>query len=360
METKKRIFFVVSRMHGGGAQKVVLNILNYMAGATAWEVTLVLFRSQPEDAYLKMLSPQVRLVVLGSGARSGWWKLAKILRRDRPDVVFSTLNYINVSVIMALWTARSRALMISREARPISQTAKPTRLLQRLFYRRIDHAWAITPEIAEELVSLSRMRKGKVFLAPNPLNFSKEQQSLRGSLLPHDPVRILYLGRLIELKRVHLLIESLSRMVDESWELTIVGAGDQEERLKRLVAEKGLSARVHFAGYSSEAPRFMSQSDVFCLPSRFEGFPNVVIEALWYGNVCVANDTLGGGVRYIHSLADAVRVLDFSDADQVVPTLTGLIRDKERLTEDKRRSAEQAEQFHVESFFASHLQPLLP
>ena len=69
METKKRIFFVVSRMHGGGAQKVVLNILNYMAAATTWEVTLVLFRSQPEDAYLRMLSPQVRLLVLGSGAR---------------------------------------------------------------------------------------------------------------------------------------------------------------------------------------------------------------------------------------------------------------------------------------------------
>ena len=99
--------------------------------------------------------------------------LSKILKNHNPDIIFSTLNYINISTLIAVLLSRSKAKLILREAIPLSTVSLQIILLQKLLYFRADRFWAITPVIANELSTKMCINKSKIFTIPNPLEIDK-------------------------------------------------------------------------------------------------------------------------------------------------------------------------------------------
>lgn len=112
--------------------------------------------------------------------------------------------------------------------------------------------------------------------------------------------RITFIGRLTYLKGVDVLLEALAQLKDKKWMCSIVGAGEEEDSLKHLSKNLGLEERVHFVGMKSRediAGVILPSTDIFVNPSRQEGLPTTVIEALLAGCMVIATDV--GGTREI-------------------------------------------------------------
>lgn len=353
----KKLFFVISRMDRGGAQKVFLNIVNHLAQERN-DIYLILYQSKPGDAYQKRLHKNINLIVLNATAKFGFIKLTSVLKKHKPDVVFSTLNYINISVALSLLLSGVKAKLILREARPLAETASFIIFLQKLVYKRADYLWAITPDIKQEVLKAFKFKEQRVILAPNPLDpLTLEHQP--EDFKVKDVVNITYVGRLIGRKNPSYVIEVLSRVTSKNWKLQFVGAGDLEKELVVLTKEKNLTDKIEFVGFAENPYQYMRESDIFCIPSRYEGFPNVLTEALSCGNFAIASDTIGGGSRFIQQLIDTVEIVDYKDFDAVAKLIDYYIQHKDLLAQKKKESLQKAQQLQVENVVKQYFKTVL-
>jgi glycosyltransferase involved in cell wall biosynthesis len=136
--------------------------------------------------------------------------------------------------------------------------------------------------------------------------------------LNHTP-KFLFIGRLSPQKGIDILIDSL-RQVTENFQVTIIGYGEMEEYLKTEIA-KDLATRVTFIGKLNEAFRYMPNFDALLLPSRFEGLPFTVLEAMLYrlplivtpcnGTKDLINDTNGYVAKSIDAVSYAISIRRF-------------------------------------------------
>lgn len=142
-----------------------------------------------------------------------------------------------------------------------------------------------------------------------------------------SPIRLLFVGRLVESKGVDLLLTSLGKMRGGDWKLTIVGDGEQRASLEQLSTDLGIAPQVEFTGVCSNPGERYRKADLFVFPSRLESTGLVVLEAMSYGvpclalasdgtKVCNANDELishrqdgllaNGEMEFEHLLSDAL------------------------------------------------------
>lgn len=97
------------------------------------------------------------------------------------------------------------------------------------------------------------------------------------------PVRLLFVGRLVETKNAAFLIEVLARLAHLEWTLDIVGDGEQRGRLEELVESSNLAGRIAFRGHQEDVGRWYSQADLLAFPSRLESAGLVILEAMSHG-----------------------------------------------------------------------------
>jgi glycosyltransferase involved in cell wall biosynthesis len=120
----------------------------------------------------------------------------------------------------------------------------------------------------------------------------------------HDELRALFgiaqgriligcIGRLTAQKGQDLLIRAVAQLGRDDVDLLLVGAGEEEERLRNLAQEIGLGRRAFFAGYRCDTPRILGALDLYAHPARFEGMPNALLEAMAAGCPIVASDADG-------------------------------------------------------------------
>ena len=137
----------------------------------------------------------------------------------------------------------------------------------------------------------------KIFVIANPSPFEN---------LDHQPTlesrTVLAVGRLDYIKGFDLLLEAwalICKEVDERWMLNIVGGGQEEANLKQLAQNLAIEARVIFSGQQKDVDSFYKKASIYCLTSRNEGFPMVLLEAQSYGLPIVAFDCDTGPAELI-------------------------------------------------------------
>lgn len=298
MKRPRKIMFVIFGMQGGGAQRVVARILALL-DRNRFTPSLVLF--QGEGAFLSLVPPDVTVLDCeryGHGGRWAWFgNFVRFCRREDPDVIVSFLWFSNLVTILARAVAGIRAGLVVSERLSISGAREgflediARRIGIFFLYRAADRVTPNSDATREQFVRRYRLSPQKVITILNPLDID----SIVSRSLEKDTLRIeenslpviIAMGRLVRQKGFDILLRSLP-VIKHPCLLFILGEGEDEGALRSLSARLGVENRVTFTGFLSNPYPTLSAASVFVLSSRFEGFPNALLEAMSLGVPCVS------------------------------------------------------------------------
>jgi glycosyltransferase involved in cell wall biosynthesis len=297
-----RITLAISSDDIGGAQRVMALMANYWA-ARGHHVTLVSMGPQYKDRYelhrlvkrvsLNLSSDSAHLVQALYRNAQRVLRLRDQLRQLQPDVVISFMGSTNVLTILAT-RGLGIPVIISERTNPHRQAIGSVwNTLRSLLYRRADALVVQSPALRDWAMEVAG--SARVEIIPNPVNpeFNGSAQAAgrRGS--DHT---IIAMGRLVRIKGFDLLIEAFARCAGQhpEWSLVILGEGEERSNLESLIITKGLQDRVRLAGQVARPSHILGQADLFVLSSRFEGFPNALMEAMACKLAVISTDCPNG------------------------------------------------------------------
>jgi glycosyltransferase involved in cell wall biosynthesis len=229
-------------------------------------------------------------------------RLARLLRSERPDAVLSVLRYANVVTILATRMARfTGPVIVNEQNSPAAEFQQFSGgwlkgLALRYLYPRAEKITAISRGIATELTSRWGVPDDKVTVIPNPVDVARIRR-LAQEPSPHPwlaegevPV-VIGVGRLHPQKDFGLLLRAF-RLVRNAQPARLIILGDGPERafLENEVQRLGLVADVLLPGFQENPFAWMARADVFVLSSRYEGFGNVIVEAMALGRPVIATN----------------------------------------------------------------------
>ncbi len=267
-----------------------------------------------EAAYLDDVPADVELIDLEcTRVRYALLKIA-LLTWGRPDVVFSTLGHLNLALAIIRPLLPKAVRFIARETSIVSENIRTYswppiwRWAYRNFYNRFDTVVCQSRYMRDDLIENFSLPPGKPVVIHNPVDVEHIRRLAIEPLetgfdeVVHpgeaDFIYLLAVGRLVAVKGFDILIKALALCGNPRLRLTILGQGPLRGDLERLVRDSGLAQQVHFAGFQKNPYPFFAQADAFVLSSHYEGFPNVVLEALACGTAVIATPA-PGGVREI-------------------------------------------------------------
>lgn len=339
---------IISTLSGGGAERVMSLIANDWADR-GHAVSLLTYGAENEDHYA--LHSGVERIALSMPWQAGSWvqRLRNNLRclacirrgvgRRSPDAVVSFTHETNVRVLVAL-AMTGVPVVVSERVNPRRHSAgRVWDLLRRIMYRRA--ACVVVQTKPVEDWALGFLPRGRVRRIPNPL---RKLPSIGRDRAPNRI--ILAVGRLTAQKGFDILLRafSLTGLCHYGWRLLILGDGPDRERLRSLSRSLRLSDAVSMPGIVADPTSHMAPYGIFVLSSRYEGFPNVLLEAMGMGMAVVSTDCDSGPAEIIRDGENGL-LLAPEDVDALAAAILRLAADKELRNRLGGRAAEVRERF---------------
>jgi glycosyltransferase involved in cell wall biosynthesis len=322
MPGRRRILFVLPNLEGGGAERIIITLLKHLS-TSKYDLHLAVvdhrgkFAGQvPEQVLLHDLKA-VRV-------RKAFLSLSGLIRRLRPEVVFSTLGHLNLALILLKPFFSSRTRLLVRETIIVSENLRDVphawvwKGLYRLLYNRADAILCLCDSMMDDLVRNFHLSRKKMTRIYNPVDGERiEKQAVEGqnpfSSAGPGP-HLVAAGRLSFQKGFDRLLQAFPALLEKkpNSRLWILGQGELENSLSSTIRQNGFEDKVRLVGFQSNPYLWFKHADLFVLPSRFEGMPNTLLEALACGCPVVALQHPGGTEEVLQKLG-----LD----DRYVPTL---------------------------------------
>lgn len=293
--TKKKVFFIVSSLAAGGAERVFW-LISQAFDKSKYDVSIVLFNSN--NAFFSMNLEGVRVIDLKTiKASLSFPKLYKLVNKERPHAIFGTGNHINflisfVSFFVKIPYIIARPSSISAEIHRFSNTkGKMFDKFTKLFFRKFDRIICQSDEIRHSLSKVYRIDLSKMVVIPNPVVVSP---LIKNSTANN---RLIIVGRLTEVKGHRRLLDIFS-MLPEAYSLSMAGDGELKNQLIEKASNLNIGSRIQMLGQVSNVVDVIANHDVLVLTSYTEGFPNVVLESLSVG-VPVVTFRVGGVSNFV-------------------------------------------------------------
>ena len=296
----KRIAFFLPTLHGGGAEKVVINLLKGMLDK---DVCLDLVVATTEGPYLNQVPKQVRVINLETGrVVKALIPLSKYLRENQPCTLISNMSHANVIAVFAKILAGEKTRLVLVEHNTLSAEksklirAKFIPVLMKLLYRRADAIIGVSQATARDLESELGFKKGTVKTIYNPVVDSQlifqANQSLNHPWFQRGaPPVFLAVGRLTQQKDFATLIKAFAILrTKQVVRLMILGEGELRGELENMTKRLGISEDVAMPGFVENPYMYMKNASAFVMSSRWEGLGNVLIEAMACGCPIVSTD----------------------------------------------------------------------
>jgi glycosyltransferase involved in cell wall biosynthesis len=308
---RRAVVFVLPGLAGGGAERVTLN---YLANLDDHRLRPILISFAASSQQLDAVPPHIEHINLGQARlRAVVPALFALFYKLRPDIIYSTIQHTNVAVLalrpFMLW----RPKVIIREPNlpsrqlPVLNFSKSLVAAYRLLYPRADRIIAPSRQIIAELIEDFRIEPARTTTLANPVNVDLVRRMASPVVRQRGVgLRLVSAGSLTKQKGFDRLLRSFAEMPAES-HLTILGAGPLMEQLHNLVVELGCQSRVNFTGFVENPWPYFAGADAFLLASKWEGMPNVALEALACG-VPVIGSREAGGLGEVAAETDAASV----------------------------------------------------
>jgi glycosyltransferase involved in cell wall biosynthesis len=310
-----RIALLLPNLLAGGTERVTLTLAAEFV-ASGDEVDLVIL--QAHGPLLNAVPPGVRLIVLGAARlRHAVRPLRAYLERDRPDALLAQMWPLSS---IAVWAARHSAtrvvvvehVQLSAYARTWPFTARALlRPVIRWSHARAAERIGVSRGVAADLAGLCALPAGAVRAIHNPVALPATAASATSpDWGPARGRRILSVGTLKRQKNQRLLIQAFALMCGPDDKLAIVGEGAERDELERTAQALGIAKQVLLPGFAADPSGWYASADLFVLSSDYEGFANVVAEALGHGLTVVSTDCPSGPAEILESVGRLAPVGD--------------------------------------------------
>lgn len=305
------ILFLGTQIATGGAQKVLLDQAHWFH-ARGHKVTVAFFYDRDglhkkwQDSspfpIINLNAFQKRQGTLQNGLSiaQGLWRLWKLLRRERFNVIETFTHDSNMLALPLAWMAR----IPTRIATHHGIVAGIPRWRENL------HAWMINNNIAHYIVAVSEMTRQKLLeegiqsgrivviqngIAPVPIEGVNRSEVRKEAGMREDDLILLAVGRLVYSKAHEILIAAMPMVLQKfpNAKVGICGDGVLRTNLEAQIQSLGLSDSVKLLGESDHVAKFLASADVFVLPSLWEGLPIALLEAMSAGLPVIATKVEG-------------------------------------------------------------------
>ena len=292
---KISIIFILPDLETGGAERIVTTIANHL-DREKFEPKIMLLRK--EGGYLDFLKEDVEIIDLKTPRiRHSLKPILKEIRKRKPDIVFSGFGEVNAYLALFI-KFFPKVKFIARETNVVSQhvTRKEIKFFYK-FYNNYHKIICQSDDMQNDLVEYFKIKKEKLIKINNPVDFEFINEKLAISEKPEsfkdDFKNIVAIGNLSSRKGFDNLLKVFSHLKNEKILLHILGDGKDKDLLHQMKNDLELE-NVIFHGQQKNPYQFLKFADLFILSSRYEGFPNVLLEAGACGTYSLANNCPGG------------------------------------------------------------------
>ncbi|MDA0685144.1 MAG: glycosyltransferase [Bacteroidetes bacterium] len=364
---RRRIAIVLPNLGGGGAERLHVYLANDWV-ERGHDVEILLMQSWGE--LLPLLSPRVRVVDLKSSrVRNIFRPLSMYLKRVQPDATLAAMwSLTSASVIAWMLSGRRGRLFLSDHSMLsiscVTEHGLSTRFVGgviRMTYPFATGIIAVSEGVKEDLCRLGGLRPDDVEVIYNPtatgVSPERESPEIQQQLWGVDPcTRILAVGRLKAQKDFATLLRAFAALPAVlNAKLVILGEGPQRSLLESLIREFSLEHKVQLRGFVVDPYPWYRSADLFVLSSKWEGFGNVLVEALECGLPIVSTDCPSGPSE----------ILENGRYGTLVPVgnphaITAAMVNAVTATQDRDRLMERAKAFSVRAISERYLEFCFP
>jgi glycosyltransferase involved in cell wall biosynthesis len=270
----------------------------------------------------------MQLFRVGTEATAGFRcrQLRRQFRRQRPHRVLALLTRTNITCCCAAWDLPIHLVVSERNDPSLQLLPEVWQRLRPLAYRRADVVTANTAGVLTALESMGPW--DRLALLPNPLPGAPAPAVDSGTT---NAIGFITVARLVPQKGLDVLIEALPRLsgAAAAWPVTLVGDGPERDRLQAQAQDLGVSDQLRLLGFRSDPERFLLAAAVFVLPSRFEGMPNALLEAMAAGLAVIVTDASPGPLELVEPGVSGL-VVPSDDPVALAAAMKSLAADPER------------------------------
>lgn len=368
-----KVVCLVSSPGGGGAERAAANLCRFLARRGHDIAVTSLYDRDGYDFGAPIHRPAARWApprsILQKPLRLAQ-KVSRItcsLSELKPDIVMSFGDGPNFAALAARPLLGRVPMVINQQVAPLRAYDGLERSIYRQLtlrlYPRADAVVALSSGVADALRSLVGRRLPEPTVIHNSVDCTQIQrecaeQSLHEALPPKKRPVVLSVGRLDPQKDHMTLLRAVSALPDdERPDVWIVGEGPLRAGIQSLVGELGLTESVHLLGWRRDVFAVMQEADIFVLSSRYEGFANVVVEALACNLPVIATDCPYGPSEILDGGRYGMLV-PLADACALTESLKLLLADGERRAALAAAGPDRAAQFDI-SVVGEHYERLL-
>jgi GalNAc-alpha-(1->4)-GalNAc-alpha-(1->3)-diNAcBac-PP-undecaprenol alpha-1,4-N-acetyl-D-galactosaminyltransferase len=318
-----KILFFTSSLSTGGAERIACTLVNAWASRGDQVILMPTFSGRGECFY--ELYSDVRLVYLSdlisSTSRSCLNRIVRLramrrfIAKERPDVIVSFLFNVNVATIIAAAGLRIPVVICERTDPFVMPISFFIKIGCWITYRFAKVLVVQTQAVCDKYRSSSyAIREIKVI--PNPI--ARPFLEFKHCVSNRSTSNLIAVGRLDEGKQFDVLIRVFSKIAKQhsTWSLQIFGEGPLRSVLQQEIIDCGLDSRISLMGRTKNIASAFAQADVFVMTSRYEGFPNVLLEAMAIGLPSVTFDcpsgpkeiTINGKIAILVPLNDEIKL----------------------------------------------------
>lgn len=279
----------------GGAETMCEN-LTYALKAMGHEVNVVSLLPERTPIASRMEEAGIRIVYLDKKLGldvSMIPKLAKVMKQLRPDVVHTHLNVLKYAVPAAKLAGIRNCVHTVHNVAQEEAEGRVVQTISRIYFR---NGWvtpvALSPKVQDSLVDFYGLERKAVPVICNGIDLSRciprENYAARET-------RLIHVGRFNEQKNHRGLLEAFRLVLQEHPQCTLdlLGDGELRQQMETYARELGIWDKVRFLGSQSNVYAYLKEADIFLMPSKFEGMPMTIIEAMGTGLPVVASPVGG-------------------------------------------------------------------
>lgn len=316
----------------GGAERVISNLANYFIKDNKYEVEVIsLFKKNKDIFYVMDKSIKIKYLIEDEFDIStiklriknyfnASRELLNYMNNTDGDIVISM--FTNINIFLSIFRNKINKIIIGTEHAQYDAPNMLVKLLRRILYRNLNNVVVLN---TTDLDKFRRYMGSKVKLIPNPLTFQPKQHSKLDNKI------ILAAGRLTHVKGFDYLIEIFKKvnLLYPEWRLVIAGDGELKDELIKRIELLEIKNSVELIPFQKNIDKLFLKSSIFCMTSRQECFPMVLLEAMAFGLPVISYNVPNGPKDIIKDNEDGYLVSPFN-IEEYVEKLASLIEDSKK------------------------------